>query len=84
MLSSIVISDQRLYALFNTKLFNKACEVELACYEDPDDFYNSYTKATSEAETRAMVVLDNFFEGIGAVCAATYVLITMCSLDNLG
>lgn len=55
----LVISNQNITKYFSQLLYNKATEVELECYENPD-FYNSYVLAISESNTRCMEVLSNF------------------------
>ena len=52
------ISDIRIHMQLNKMLFEKAANVDLACYESPD-FYEKYTKATSEAATRGISAVKN-------------------------
>jgi ATP-binding cassette subfamily B protein len=74
-------TDNIIYAKLSKMLFDKATEVELACYEDTD-FYNNYTLAIKEADTRIYSVLDNIFNIIFAVIAAICVLGNMYVIDN--
>jgi ATP-binding cassette subfamily B protein len=74
-------TDQIIYAKLNELLFDKATEVELACYED-SDFYNTYTLAMKEADTRIYSVLDNVSGIVFAVVAAISVLGNMYVIDH--
>jgi ATP-binding cassette subfamily B protein len=75
------LSDQKLYYELNNELFIKAAEIDLACYENPD-FYDIYTKATSEVTNRATSVLDSISETISSTISAIYVLYTMFTIDK--
>ena len=60
------------YQKLNLKLFHKATNVELSCFED-SEFYNRYTLATDQAADRLIATANNlvgsFFGGIAAVFA---------------
>lgn len=75
------ITDNILYSKLNEMLFDKATEVELACYEDAS-FYNTYTLAIKETDTRISSVLDNVSGILFAVIAAIYVFIFMYTIDH--
>lgn len=75
------LTDNLLNAKLNEILFDKATEVELACYEDTD-FYNTYTLAIKEADTRIASVLNNVFGVFFGIIAALYVLLSMYSIDR--
>ena len=75
------ITDNILYSKLNEMLFDKATEVELACYEDTN-FYNTYTLAIKETDTRISSVLDNVSGILFAVIAAIYVFIFMYTIDH--
>lgn len=60
-------------------LFDKATEVELVCYEDTN-FYNTYTLAIKETDTRISSVLDNVSGILFAAIAAIYIFIFMYTL----
>ena len=47
-------------------LFKKAVEVEVKCYEDTD-FYNKFTLAMQQADSRALAVLNTFSMFIGSL-----------------
>lgn len=75
------ITDNILYSKLNEMLFDKATEVELACYEDTS-FYNTYTLAIKETDSRISSVLDNVSGILFAVIAAIYVFIFMYEIDH--
>ena len=75
------MTDNILYSKLNEMLFDKATEVELACYEDTS-FYNTYTLAIKETDTRISSVLDNVSGILFAVIAAIYVFIFMYTIDH--
>lgn len=75
------ITDNILYSKLNEMLFDKATEVELACYEDTS-FYNTYTLAIKETDSRISSVLDNVSGILFAVIAAIYVFIFMYKIDH--
>ena len=75
------ITDNILYSKLNEMLFDKATEVELACYEDTN-FYNTYTLAIKETDSRISSVLDNVSGILFAVIAAIYVFIFMYKIDH--
>jgi len=76
------ISDTILYEHLYQKLFTKANEVELECYEDPE-FYNTYTTAIQEADIRVNEVLTNMASVISATLATISVFTVMFSIDKL-
>ena len=56
--SRVPINDIKIHNELNKKLFKKAVNVDLACYETPD-FYQQYTKATAEAAARGISAVRN-------------------------
>ena len=50
------VGNQVLYENLHLKMFEKALDVELACYENPE-FYNQYTKAASQIKGKAFSVI---------------------------
>ena len=75
------VSDTRIYEKLYEILFNKATEVDISCYEDAN-FYNTYTVAMKEADSRATAVLDNLSGILFAAVAAVGVFLTMYSIDR--
>ena len=53
------VSDVRFYEGMNRLLYQKACQVDMTCYED-SEFYNQYMMAVREAKTRVPKLLHNF------------------------
>lgn len=74
-------TDNIIYKEVNALLFEKATEVELACYEDTE-FYNNYTLAIKEADVRIYSVLENFAAILFAVIAGACVLFNMFLIDK--
>ena len=50
------IGNQKLYENLHVRMYEKATDVELECYENPK-FYNQYTKAASQIKGRAFLVV---------------------------
>lgn len=75
------LTDNVINAKLNKMLFEKATEVELACFEDTD-FYNTYMLAIKEADTRITSVLNNIFGVLFGAIAAISVLLAMYSIDR--
>lgn len=75
------MTDNILYSKLNEILFDKATDVELACYEDTN-FYNNYTLAIKETDSRISSVLENVSGILFAVIAAVYILVSMYTIDN--
>lgn len=60
----------------NTKLFEKVQSVDISCFENVE-FYNTYTKAATEASDRAQSVIENCSKVICSFIASIYVVVTM-------
>lgn len=75
------LTNNIINARLNSMLFDKATEVELACFEDTD-FYNNYTLAIKEADIRIASVLSNILGVAFGAIAATSVLLSMYSIDR--
>ena len=75
----VPLTDIKIHYALNRKLFEKASSVDISCYENPD-FYDDYTRATTEAFDRAMSVLKNLSMIISALLSSIYVIYTMCSI----
>ena len=66
--------NQILYEKLHLRMFQKAADVELECFENPD-FYNRYMKATSQIKGKAFGALNNaafLTAEILNVCYLTY------------
>ncbi|MCI9436721.1 MAG: hypothetical protein HFH85_06055 [Lachnospiraceae bacterium] len=70
-------TDPELYEKLNGMLFEQASNVDIACYEDVE-FYDTYTKAASQAYERARSVLTDTAGMIAAFFASAY---GMCPSD---
>lgn len=51
------VGNQKLYENLHIKMFQKATDVELECYEN-SEFYNRYTKAASQIKGKAYSVIN--------------------------
>ncbi|WEK56223.1 MAG: ABC transporter ATP-binding protein [Candidatus Cohnella colombiensis] len=74
------ISDTILYEKLYVRLFEKAGQVELNCYENPE-FYHKYTVAINEADTRVSAVIATVSNIIFSIIAAISVFAVMFSID---
>ncbi len=72
-------TNVRIHYALNKKLFEKAQTVDLSCYETPD-FYNTYTKAATEASSRATAVLDACSLTVSSLVSSVFIIITMCRI----
>lgn len=50
------VGNHKMYEQMHMRMFQKACDVELECFENPD-FYNKYMKAVTQVKSRAHTVL---------------------------
>ncbi|MBP3325589.1 MAG: ABC transporter ATP-binding protein [Coprococcus sp.] len=75
------ISDSAMYRNLAQLVFEKAVDVELACYDDAD-FYNKYTMAMADTEKRIKSVMDNTYSIVGSTIEAIIVYITLFSIDK--
>ena len=69
-----------IYQRLHRRLFAKACNVDLACYENAE-FYNSYTKAANEVFQRGLSVVDNLATLIASTLSSAYVIVTMFTIN---
>ncbi len=75
------LETNRLFGGIYKKLYAKAKNVELKCYEDPD-FYNRYTMAMDGAEEKITAIIRGMLgAGIGAI-AAVIVFYLMYEIDH--
>jgi len=75
------LETNRLYGGVYKKLYAKAKNVELRCYED-SDFYNRYTMAMDGAEAKITAVLRGVFGALVGVAAAVVVFYLMFEIDH--
>lgn len=76
----IPYTDGELYEKLNEMLFDKATNVDIACYENTE-FYNTYTKAASQAFERARSVMNDTAAVFASACASVYVIGTIFSIN---
>lgn len=65
-----------LYTEINRMLYDKACQVDMACFED-SEFYNEYMMAVSQAHVRLPDTLQNvcqILSRFAAMIAATVII----------
>lgn len=72
--------EQKVHFKLNRMLFDKASNVDISCFENPD-FYDNYTKATTETYTRAMSVVKNTATLFGSFIASIFVVVSMFSIN---
>ena len=75
------LKTNRLFGGIYKKLYEKARNVELRCYED-SDFYDSYTKAMDGAEEKVTAVIDGIFGSFIGALAASAVFYLMYEIDH--
>lgn len=81
----VPLTDTRIYHGVYLRLYRKARNVELRCYENAD-FYNRYTMAIDDAGTKVSTIIDSFwgiFTGIVAVAAVFYAMFEIAPLSVL-
>ena len=75
------LKTNRLYGGIYKKLYAKAKNVELSCYEDPD-FYNRYTMAMDGAEQKIASVIRGMIGAIIGTAASVSVFYMMYEIDH--
>lgn len=73
-------TNPELYRRLNQMLFDKASSVDISCYENAE-FYDTYTKASTEGYTRALSVLTNTAAVLASAIASVYVIVTIFSIN---
>ena len=73
-------TDPQLYEELNRMLFDKASNVDITCYENTE-FYDTYTKAASQAFARVKSVLEDTAAVFAAAGACVYVILTLFSIS---
>jgi ATP-binding cassette subfamily B protein len=75
------LKTNRLYGGIYRRLYSKAKNVELACYEDPD-FYNRYTMAIDKAEEKIVAVIRGMIGALVGTVASASVFYLMYEIDH--
>lgn len=78
----IPMAGATIYRKLYGKLYQKAGNVELKCFED-SSFYNQYTLAVDGASDKLIQVIQNFFGIIAGGIAAIVVFTAMFSIDKI-
>lgn len=76
------VSDVELYEGIHQLLYQKACQVDLSCFED-SEFYNRYMMATREAQTRIPKALHNIVTIAVGMCAAVAAFLLVFRIDRM-
>lgn len=75
----VPLTDAKIYHGVYLRLYKKARNVELRCYENAD-FYNQYTMALDDAGTKITTIVDSFF---GIFIGAVGVVIVFCAMCEI-
>lgn len=75
------IGNQKLYENLHIRMYEKATDVELECYENPK-FYNQYTKAASQIKGRAFLVVHVLPELICSMICIFYATVKIITIDK--
>lgn len=75
------LQTTRLYGGVYRKLYAKARNVELKCYED-SDFYNRYTMAMDGAEAKVSAIIISFWGVLVGAAATAAVFVFMYEIDH--
>lgn len=81
-MSSVIVpfTDNKIYRVLYKKLYAKARNVELCCFEDAD-FYNKYTMAIDNSAQKMTKSVDFFFQVLFGVVAAVVAFSSMFMID---
>lgn len=81
----VPLTDAKIYHGVYLRLYKKARNVELRCYENAD-FYNRYTMALDDAGTKITTIVDSFFgifTGAAGVVIVFYAMYEIAPLSVL-
>lgn len=79
---TIPLEDTRLYHGIYKRLYKKAKNVELRCYEDAD-FYNRYTMAIDNAGEKVTVIIDSIWGILVGILAVVIVFYSMFQIEPI-
>ncbi len=74
--------NQILYEKLHLKMFQKATDVELECFENPD-FYNKYMKASSQIKGKAIGALNNIGFLICSIFNICFLIVKSVATDPI-
>lgn len=75
------LEGTKLYYRIYRKLYDKARNVELRCYEDPE-FYNRYTMAIDDAGEKVTVIFDGVCGVVTSIFSVCTVFYSMFEIDS--
>ncbi len=75
------VGNQKLYENLHLRMYEKATDVELECYENPQ-FYNQYTKAVSQIKGRAFLVVHVLPELICSILCTFFSSVKIVMIDR--
>lgn len=73
--NSSVVENEKIRTHIRTKVLEKTSELDFECFENPE-FYDKYTKAIAEADSRASAVLES-------VSSLSYSVVTLATLFTI-
>ncbi len=76
-------ANHKMYEKLHMRMFEKATDVELECFENPD-FYNKYMKATTQIKSRAHTVLWVTSYLIASLLSLGYLFYKTVRIDPFG
>lgn len=76
------ITDVELYDGINKMLYDKACQVDLRCFED-SDFYNEYMMAVSQAHVKLSDMLQGICQIVARFAAMIAAAVIIYQIDHL-
>ena len=76
------ITDVELYDGVNKMLYDKACQVDLRCFED-SDFYNEYMMAVSQAHVKLSDMLQAVCQIVARFAAMIAAAVIIYQIDHL-
>lgn len=74
------VGNQKMYENLHMQMFEKAMDVELSCYENPE-FYNQYMKAATQIKGRAFNVLGAVSGLFGSMLALCFIFYKTIQID---
>ncbi len=74
------ILHRRLSAKIHAELYEKACRMDIACYDDPD-FYNEFVWAMRESDGHAMAVLSSVFNILHRLIATVSITALLLTIN---
>lgn len=76
------VTDVKLYDGINRMLYDKACQVDLRCFED-SEFYNEYMMAVSQAHTKLPETMEGVCQILARFVAMIGGMIIIYQIDRL-